>query len=195
MTCNHHHRYPFRSKASTMTNTFPHAHPQSLDDLSLWLLKNPNHLQECGNQENHCLWSHAIRLAMRHSHHPKNWEKCDSGKMTIDDMDHLFLSKLLVLVKQGLKIDKSYHYRTSFLYEAFIVLANTRPQEPVKNIFLELYGEYIKQSKKYDIRVFGDLKDILTKETYKKFRAQKIKETIIKELPEKLPSSTSNKKM
>lgn len=165
---------------------------RSLEKLSLWLSDNPTHPQNCLGQREHCLWDRAIHLVLRHSHDTLNW---DDGKTTIDDMDRLFLSTLLDLVQQGLRIDKSYHYRTSFLYEVFVVLANTKPIEENKNLLLELYDKYVQQHKGTSIRVFGGLEDILSLENYNRWRAKKMKDAILEAIPECLPPCALPKKM
>lgn len=112
-----------------------------------------------------CLWQRAIMLSYPEEH----------SLSTPLEFDMCFLKNLIFLIECGLKIDYTDHYRTSFMYEAYIMLyGTTKMHEEVESLMMEIYDHYIRQSGCFEVRVYGHLKDICNQEKHSQWVRQKI---------------------
>lgn len=166
---------------------------QNVEELSLWLEKNAKDLSSQGvdeKDEKKCLWVHAIRLSLRHA-----FSRSPASR---DMWDTYYLSSLLGLVKKGLVISYSYHYRTSFLYDAFVVLQITRPNEENKDLLLGLYHQYVLQRKSRNIMIFSNLRDIISSQNYDAWKAEQLKMVLLNNIdprPQAILQVSPTKKM
>lgn len=155
---------------------------QSVDELNAWLVQNPHVDQKQSKDavKKKCLWSHAVKLSMIAA--AAVYSLDDDEHWNADDCEKrqaLVLSHLLGFVDNGLKIDYSYHYRTSFLYDVFfeVELLSFEGNMPssIKDQIMHLYDQYVLQNKSPQIRVWGGLIEMT--ENYELWKAIQIKKT------------------